>query len=173
MSGIDLPESSNKSPGLFRSSVMQIEPQWIDYNGHLNMAYYNVLFDKCVDEAFAVFGLGPDYIKQRNASFFTAEVHVCYLRELAEGDTVYADLQFLDWDSKRAHFFQTLYHADEGWASATQEQMSLHVDMTQKRVSPWPEDVAEKIGRMHEAHSTIPRPDRAGRQIGIKRRDQK
>ena len=155
--------------GLFRSSDMAIEPEWIDYNGHLNMAYYNVLFDRCVDEAFALFGLGPDYIKERGASFFTAEVHVCYLRELADGDKVYSELQFLDFDEKRAHFFQTLYHAGQGWASATQEQMSLHVDMAAKRVSPWPDEVVAKIAQMHAAHSAHAWPERAGRQIGIKR----
>ena len=154
---------------LFRSSDMQVETDWIDYNGHLNMAYYNVLFDRTVDEAFALFGLGPDYIKERNASFFTAEVHLCYLRELEEGDRVHCELQFLDFDAKRAHFFQTLYHSD-GWASATQEQMSLHVDMQSKRVAPWPDDVLERIEAMHESHAALPPPDRAGRVIGIKRK---
>ena len=49
----------------FVSSVMQVEPDWIDYNGHLNMAYYNVLFDRAVDEAFGLLGCGPDYLKTR------------------------------------------------------------------------------------------------------------
>jgi len=158
------------SSNLFRSGEMAIEPEWIDYNGHLNMAYYNVLFDRCIDEAFAVFGLGPDYIKERNASFFTAEVHICYLRELAQSDRVYSVLHFLDWDEKRAHVFQTLHHAEEGWVSATQEQMSLHVDMETKRVSPWPDDVAAGMAAMHRAHSNHPWPERAGRQIGIRRK---
>ncbi|MEM1046399.1 MAG: thioesterase family protein [Pseudomonadota bacterium] len=155
--------------GLFRSPVMSIEPTWIDYNGHLNMAYYNVLFDRCIDAAFEGFGLGPDYIRARDASFFTAEVHVCYLRELAETDKVVCELQFLDCDAKRAHVFQTLYHADEGWASATQEQMSLHVDMRAKKVSPWPDDVMARMNAMREAHAGYDWPDRAGRRIGIQR----
>lgn len=162
--------TSTENSSLFRSSEMAIEADWIDYNGHLNMAYYNVLFDRCVDEAFAVFGLGQAYIEERNASFFTAEVHVCYLRELSQQDRVYSVLQFLDWDEKRAHFFQTLYHANEGWVSATQEQMSLHVDMATKRVSPWPGDIAAGIADMHSAHSNHAWPDRAGRQIGIRRK---
>ncbi|MEM8812973.1 MAG: thioesterase family protein [Pseudomonadota bacterium] len=156
-------------PDLYRSAEMSVEPDWIDYNGHLNMAYYNVLFDRCVDEVFEGFGLGPDYITERGLSFFTAEVHVCYLRELAAGDPVVSVLQFLDFDSKRAHVFQTLYHAREGWVSATQEQMSLHIDMGQKRVCPWPDDVREKMARLHERHAGKPWPDRAGRRIGIVR----
>ena len=50
-------------PAPFLSSVMQIEPQWIDYNGHLNMAYYNVLFDRAGDEAFDLLGCGAGYAK--------------------------------------------------------------------------------------------------------------
>src|SRR5215467_8176278 len=66
-------------PAPFVSSVMRVEPAWIDYNNHLNMAYYNVLFDRAVDEAFALVGIGPDYVKSRNCSYFTAEVHLRYL----------------------------------------------------------------------------------------------
>ncbi len=66
----------------FVSSRMRVEPQWIDYNGHLNMAFYHVLFDRAVDEAFGLIGLGPDYAATRGASFFAAEAHVRYLREL-------------------------------------------------------------------------------------------
>ena len=46
----------------FVSTVMTVDSQWIDYNGHLNMAYYNVLIDRAVDEAFLLVGLGPDYV---------------------------------------------------------------------------------------------------------------
>src|SRR6266853_575464 len=55
-------------PEPFRASVMQIEPQWIDYNGHLNMAYYNVMFDRAIDELWLKIGIGPGYMKVRNAS---------------------------------------------------------------------------------------------------------
>ena len=42
----------------FVSSTMRVEPSWIDYNGHMNMAYYHVLFDRAVEEGFGVVGLG-------------------------------------------------------------------------------------------------------------------
>src|ERR1051325_7373396 len=66
----------------FVSSLMHVEPQWIDFNGHLNMAYYNVLFDRAVDEVYELIGIGADYLKRTNHSTFTAEVHVRYVREL-------------------------------------------------------------------------------------------
>ena len=99
----------------FVSSVMRVEPAWIDYNGHLNMAYYNVLFDRAVDEAYELIGCGLDYVKTRRHSCFTAEVHVRYLRELNAGDPVRVTFQLLGYDHKRLHYFEQLFHAEEGW----------------------------------------------------------
>ena len=149
---------------------MRVEDDWIDYNGHLNMAYYNVLFDRGVDEASLLLGLGADYLKRCKASYFTAEVHVSYLRELQAGDPVYSTFQLIDFDAKRMHFFQELRHADEDWVSATSEQLSLHVDMTSKKVTPWPDEISEALQAMLSAHSTLPTPDRVGRKIGIIRK---
>ncbi|GIK79481.1 MAG: thioesterase [Alphaproteobacteria bacterium] len=151
----------------FVSSVMRVEPQWIDYNGHLNMAYYNVLFDRAVDELYDLAGIGAAYLKKRRHSFFTAEVHIRYLRELHAGDPVRVTFQLLDFDAKRMHFFETLFHATEGWVSATSENMSLHVDMAQKRTAPFPDDVRKSLSRMKESHARLPRPEAAGRRIAM------
>src|SRR5215211_6205392 len=82
----------------FVSSTMRVEPAWIDYNGHMNMAYYHVLFDRAVDEGFGVVGLGQDYLEGRNASYFAAEVHTLYRRELTLGDKARVTLQLIDFD---------------------------------------------------------------------------
>ena len=143
---------------------MKVEPSWIDYNGHLNMAYYNVLFDRAVDEVFELLGCGADYVKT-GFSTFTAEVHVRYLRELHESDPVRVTFQLLDYDAKRMHYFEQLFHAEEGWVSATSENMSLHVDMGAKKVSPFPPQVARCLTRMKAAHGHLLWPEVAGRQI--------
>jgi Predicted thioesterase len=98
----------------FVSSLMRVEPQWIDYNGHLNMAYYNVLFDRAVDEVYELLGVGAAYLKDHRHSTFTAEVHVRYVRELHENDPVRVTFQLLGYDSKRFHYFEQLFHATEG-----------------------------------------------------------
>ena len=85
----------------FVSSVMQIEPQWIDYNGHLNMAYYNVMMDRAIDELWLQLGIGPTYMKERHGSTFTAECHVRYLREIHLGDPVQVTIYLLGADEKR------------------------------------------------------------------------
>lgn len=151
----------------FVSSVMRVEESWIDYNGHLNMAYYNVLFDRAVDEAYELLGIGHDYLMQRKHSTFTAEVHVRYLRELHAGDPVRVTFQLLDFDAKRIHYFEQLFHAEQGWVSATSENMTLHVDMDAKKVSPLPDDVARRLASMKAAHARLPRPEAAGRGIAM------
>ncbi|MBI3702402.1 MAG: thioesterase family protein [Rhizobiales bacterium] len=152
-------------PAPLVSSLMRVEPQWIDYNGHLNMAYYNVLFDRAVDEAYELIGIGLDYLKTQGHSTFTAEAHVRYLRELKEGDPVRVTFQLLDYDAKRIHYFEELKHAEEGWLSATSENMTLHVDMSAKKVTPFPDGILRTLERMKAAHAHLPRPEGAGRAI--------
>jgi len=153
----------------FVSSVMRVDPGGIDYNGHLNMAYYNVLFDRAVDEAFALVGLGHDYMKRHGCSFFTAEVHVRYLRELNAGDPVRVTVQLIDCDQKRLHFFEQLFHATESWVSATSEDIALHVDLTSKKTAPFPADVSARLAQMKASHARLPRPEAAGRRIEMRR----
>jgi acyl-CoA thioester hydrolase len=154
-------------PTPIMSSVMTVEPQWIDYNGHLNMAYYNVLFDRAVDEVYETLGIGPSYLKRANHSTMTAEVHVRYLREIHEGTPVRVRFQMIDYDTKRMHYFEELVHATEGWLSATSENMALHIDMAARKVAPWPADVMDRLARVKAAHSRLPLPDGAGRRIGM------
>ncbi|MEZ0170055.1 thioesterase family protein [Microvirga sp. TS319] len=151
----------------FVSSAMRVEPAWVDYNGHLNMAYYHVLFDRAVDEAFGMVGLGRDYVEERNASFFAAETHTLYRRELKASDRVRVTLQLIDHDEKRIHYYLEIRHAEEGWVAATTEGLSLHVDMNTRKVSPFPDDIAGNLAVMKAAHARLARPQTLGRIIGI------
>jgi acyl-CoA thioester hydrolase len=153
----------------FVSTAMRIEPQWIDYNGHLNVAYYMVLFDRAVDECFALLGIGEDYVRARSASMFVAEAHIGFRREIKASDTVRVTLQLIDFDDKRLHFCMEARHAHEGWLAATCENMSLHVDMGSRRVAAFPDDVLANLALMKAAHSRLATPDYAGRRIGMRR----
>ena len=144
-------------PAPFRSSIMQIEPQWIDYNGHLNMAYYNVMMDRAIDELWVHLGIGPAYLKERHGSTFTA-CHVRYLREIHLGDPVQISVWLLDADEKRLHTFEELWHATEGWLSATSENMTMHIDMNMRKVGPFPPDIRARTQAVAQAHAAVPRP---------------
>jgi acyl-CoA thioester hydrolase len=149
---------------------MALEDGWIDYNGHLNMAYYNVLFDRAADVAMERMGLGADAVAQRGFSFMTAEIHVCYVRELFRPDPVVVTFRILDKDEKRLHVYSELKHAVEGWLSATSEQMYLSLDMSARKVAPWPTDISARLDAAFAAQGDLPPPERAGRRIGIVRK---
>ncbi|KIN76597.1 thioesterase family protein [Sulfitobacter mediterraneus] len=153
---------------LFRSRPLKVLPEWIDFNGHLNMAYYNVLFDHAVDHAYEQLGFGPEYQKT-GCTTYVAEFHICYLRELHEGDEVTVTLQLIDYDEKRFHYYQEMWHAD-GWCAATAEGLTLHVDQSGPRVAPMPDDIQKKLAAFKTAQGDMPLPDRVGRSIGIKRK---
>lgn len=158
---------SQSIPAPFVSSVMAIEPAWIDYNGHLNVAYYNVLFDRAVDELYLPIGLGPDYLKETKHSTMVVESHVRYLREVHLETPLRITAQLIGYDAKRFHVYEELQHADDGWVSATCETMTVHVDMTAKKVAPFPPAVLAALERVRIAHSVLPVPAAVGRRIGM------
>ena len=156
-----------RRPAPFLASVMQIEPQWIDYNGHLNMAYYNVMFDRAIDQLWLKLGIGPGYMKEHQGSTFTAECHVRYLREIHLGDPVQVSILLVGADEKRLHTFEELRHASEGWLSATSENMTIHIDMATRKTAPFPPDIRARIETLANAHSTLPRPEGLGRKVAM------
>jgi len=94
-------------------------------------------------------------------------VHVRYLRELHAEHPVRVTFQLLDYDSKRMHFFEQLFHAEETWVSATSENLSLHVDMDARRTSPFPDAIERALARMKATHRQLPRPEAAGRRVSM------
>jgi len=157
-------------PAPFQGRIQTVEAQWADYNGHLNMAYYHVLFDRAGDEAFSAIGLGPNYVTQRNATFFTVEAHVSYLAELKPGDKVRVTTQILDHDAKRVHYVQQMFHADDGYLACVTENMVMHVSMETRRSAPFPADIQARIDEMATAHKGLAIPPQVGHRIGIPRK---
>ena len=142
---------------------------WIDYNGHLNMAYYNVIFDHGIDHLYDHLGIGKDYTEKGMGSCFTLEAHVHYLKELSLGDEIRVELRLINFDSKRIHIFEEMYHHRKGYLAATSEQIGMHVDMKTRRSSPLPDEVQSKLETLMESHSKLPLPAQLGHQIGIKK----
>ena len=155
----------------FVSSAMRPEPGWIDYNGHMNLAFYLVMFDRAVAEIWSVLGLGPDYAAERGMSTFAAENHILYRREVRLGDPVRVTAQLIDFDEKRLHLWMEMRHAHEGWLAATNESMTLHVSIDTRRVTPMPHDVFANVATMKAAHAGLPRPADLGRAVSMRPRE--
>ncbi len=138
---------------------------WIDYNGHMNLAYYMVAFDHATDLFFDHVGLDRRYRAEQGGSTFAAEVHICYLRELHEGDGLRITTELLAFDEKRLRFFHRMYHAADGYQAATIECLSLHVDMARRKVAPMPDRLLVRLAAFIEAQGPRDLPDEAGRAI--------
>ena len=148
----------------FRGEVL---PEWIDYNGHMNLAYYTVLFDQATDLLFDVFGLGLDYRQSRHLGTFVAETHNLYERELLVGAKIRVATQILGADAKRLHLAHEMFALDGGHRAAAQELMFLHVDLDARRVCPFPDDRRRCIAEAAATHAALPRPEWAGRHIAM------
>lgn len=146
-----------------------VKPEWIDANGHMNVAYYVLAFDLGVDALWGDFGITMEYIESSAGSTFAVESHITYQRELMAGDRYFVTSQLLAYDEKRIHQFQRLYHAEKYFLSATAEWMNLHVDLQSRRVSPWPPTILEKLGAFARSQQDQSYPEEAGRQMQIRK----
>ncbi|WP_435138104.1 thioesterase family protein [Pseudopelagicola sp. nBUS_19] len=149
------------------SGPLQLEEEWIDYNGHLNMAYYNVLFDRGLEQVWEKLGFDYTYRRETGCTTFSAEFHVCYLREIHLGDTVRVSTHLLDYTEKSFHFYQELIY-QSGWVSATAEGVSLHIDQSGPLVTNLPNEILANFKVLHRAHQHLPRPERVGRVMSLR-----
>jgi acyl-CoA thioester hydrolase len=145
----------------------EVLPEWIDYNGHMNLAYYTVLFDQATDLLFDALGLGLDYRRDTLQGTFVAETHNLYERELLVGARVRIATQILGADEKRLHLGHEMFALAGGHRTATQELMFLHVDLAARRVSAFPEDLRRRIAAWAAAHAALLRPRWIGRRIAM------
>lgn len=148
----------------------QVQADWIDYNGHMNLAYYVLLFDRATDVLFDRLGLGEAYRRATERSNFVLEAHLTYERELKAGDRLRVTTQLIDADDKRLHFFHAMYHLADDRRAATSELISLHVDLAGPRAIPFAEPERAAVQALLAEHRQLPRPEQLGRTIGIRRR---
>jgi len=144
-----------------------VRPEWIDSNGHMNLAYYVVVFDLATDKLYAALGIGDAYREATGNSCFTAETHTLYEREVHHGDRLRVHTWLLGSDTKRLHYFHELFHVDSGERSAVQELMALHIDMGIRRVAPFPEAQRLSLEQAVAKYAPATLPKGAGRRIAM------
>jgi acyl-CoA thioester hydrolase len=144
-----------------------VRPEWIDYNGHMNVAYYVLILDHAVDALWEYLGIGRAYRDARSGSVFAVEAHVTYARELLAGADVRVETRLIGFDEKRIHYYHEIYHAEDGFLAATGEFLSLHVDLDSRKVTPFAPEVLARLAEVQAAHDGLPRPERLGRTIGV------
>jgi acyl-CoA thioester hydrolase len=154
-------------PAPFERYEGEVQPEWIDANGHMNLAYYVVLFDYATDAIFEAIGMGWSYRHATGFGTFAVETHNLYERELMLGERVRVRSIVLGVDSKRLHLGHEMLHAESGERVATQELMYLHVDLSRRRVAAYPPELQARVVDAAAAHARLQRPLWAGRHIAM------
>ncbi len=144
-------------------------PEWVDHNGHMNVAYYVMVFDNACEALNNAIGIDDAY-RAAGRSTFAVEHHITYLREVHEGAELRCVTRLADHDDKRMHVWSEMTNVTGGgYLAATFEMMAVHVDLAQRRATPFPEPVRAALARLLADHSRLPRPEGLGRAIGIRR----
>jgi acyl-CoA thioester hydrolase len=142
-----------------------VRPEWIDSNGHMNLAYYVVVFDLGTDALYSALDIGNAYRAATGFSCFTAETHTLYEREVLLRDPLRVVTTLLGVDSKRLHYFHEMFHGRDGHRVAAQELLALHIDMRIRRVAPFPADRIAAIEDALRRQGDGPFPEGVGRVI--------
>lgn len=148
---------------LYRAPV---EPDWVDYNGHMSEWAFLTAFGWASDKLFRFLGIDEEY-RDSGHSFFTVETHLNNLREASLGDTLRISTQVLGFDEKRLHIFHSMSNDETDELLATTEQMLLHVDNAAGRTAPILPGPAKALRSVAEAHSDLPLPPQVGRVMAL------
>ncbi len=142
-----------------------VVPEWIDYNGHMNVAYYIKAFEIGIDAYKAWVGMTLDYIESTGRSTVALESHVTYQAEAHLGEDLAIETRILACDGKRAHVYQEMYR--DTTLLATQEVLAISFDTNARRTGPFEPAIAANYQRLVEAAAGVPRPSWVGRAISI------
>ena len=117
-----------------------IKKEWTDYNNHMNMAYYVMVFDQIWENMLEKFMMGENSAKTNKRSTMVVETHTTYNNEVKQGEEVEINLTFFDHDKKRLHFKMEMIEKSSRKLSATLEMLSLYIDLNKRKVSEFEEE---------------------------------
>lgn len=159
---------------------MAAPAEWMDYNGHMNVAHYTSAVDRAMDVFLNAAGMGEEYMEQEGGSMFVLQQQFHYLREIREGESFEVTGQMLGVDARRLHIFLHLqkpgsgqeagHGSDQGNGAqfATCELMAIHVNIATRKSAPLPEATRVWLVEKMTQHQALPRPHFAGHKFSLK-----
>ena len=118
----------------------RVKKEWTDYNGHLNVAYYVHVFDIAADVMLDNFKMGGESAKKDKRTTFVAEMHTNNYQEVKLGEEVETHITYVDHDKKRIQYKLSMFHKEKKYLTATNEVLSLYVDLDQRKVTEFGPD---------------------------------
>ena len=120
--------------------TFEVKKEWVDYNNHMNMAYYVLVFDQAWEVALEKFKMGGTAAKNLNRSTMVVETNTKYLNEVKEGEMVNVNLTYFDHDKKRLHLKMEMISKETNKISASMEWISLYIDLSKRKVTEFEEE---------------------------------
>ena len=116
-------------------TTKKIIEEWTDYNNHMNLSYYILVFDLGAEVILSKFKMGEHSAKTTKKSTMVVETHTTYDEEVKEGDEVDVVLSHFDHDNKRLHYKLEMYNKAKNTLSSTTEVLSLYIDLNIRKVA--------------------------------------
>lgn len=133
----------------------RVAEEWIDSMGHMNVMWYTYLFSHGTMAFFRSLGLTKEYFVANQAGSFVLEQHVRYLSEVRVGESVSVRVRALGRSERRLHVLGMLVKEDSGVLAATYEGVTAHIDMTQRRTSPYAESIRQAYDEVLAKHQAL------------------
>ena len=163
--------SSNKSEEFqspFVTNLKKVLPEWIDYNGHMNVAYYTLAFDDALDDFLDKIGIGEDYVTEFQNGPYALQANYHYLDELMVNEEFRVRIFLVGITEKCFHAAMEMFNENSGVVSAVCEQITMNVDLTLRKSNKYPDWVREKCDLMIKSQKGKPLPSQIGKSLALK-----
>ena len=154
----------------YKTRNQKVLSEWIDYNGHMNVAYYTLAFDKALDFFFEdVLGIGPTFVEKNKEGPFALKASYNYFSELLEEESFFVDISILDFDSKRVHVFGEMRKDKSLELSAVFETVLMNMDLSARTVKQYPDRVLKLFSIFKSSLVVDNIPAEIGKEITLKK----
>ena len=160
-------EDMNLAP--FKSKKRKVKKAWIDYNGHMNVAYYTVAFDQAIDEFLEkAIGIGP-FIQEKKQGSYALQTQYRYLKELLLGNTFYVSIFVVDFKKNQMHLMAQMLASSDQKIYASCETIMVNVDLRRRQSCDYPQFAYKKLFDLYTASKDLRSSTIVGHPIGLRK----
>ncbi len=153
---------------IFQSKVQNVKKDWIDYNGHMNVAYYTLAFDNSLDDFLEiVLEIGPTFVKKEKKGPYSLQANYHYLDELRLGDKFFVNIYLIDSDKKKVHLVLEMIDFDTKRQVSVCETILINVDLNIRKSVNYGSDVIKRIEQYQAICSDFQLPLQIGKNLKI------
>ena len=128
--------------------------EWTDYNNHMNLSYYILVFDKAAEKMLSNFKMGEEAAIKTKRSTMVVETHTTYNNEVKEGEEVDIYLSYCDHDKKRLHYKLEMYEKSKNVLSSTTEVLALYINLELRKVAEFEKEKIQIMNNFIEENKS-------------------